>query len=1082
MHKLSIYKASAGSGKTFKITGEYLKLIFNDSNTFSEILAVTFTNKATGEMRERILKELHILASGQTSDYANDLKNTFKLSNTELQKKAKKLLNNILHNYSRFNINTIDSFFQKILRAFTYETGLSSGFNIELNFKQILALSVENFFANSEKTSKWLSNFAIQKIENGKHWDIEKDILEFSSGAFNEVFFNLTEKELKELNNIDNFILYKKELKEHIDYFVEKLRDLGQKTVDTLNKNNLTISDFTYGKTSVANSMCKLKDINYNNIKKFGGARIDKALNTDDGITGWCKKGYSKQDEIQTCVNTELLGILKNIYALFDNYFVTFNTALIIWKSIDLFAILVEIFNELNTYCKEKNIFLLSLASPLLAKMIGESDAPFIYEKTGEYLKFFMIDEFQDTSKLQWNNFEPLFYNSISQGYNNMVVGDVKQSIYRWRNGDWTLLNNVLTDSFMNFGVKEISLEYNWRSVADIIKFNNNLFEKISAHAILYLTENVGSDDDIKKFEQTIHSIYSSAYQEIPEKNKNTTGMVHVEFFDKKKNKDDEKPDSQWYLDKMIDALNELFDKNYQPRDIAILVRTGKNGAMVAKHIMEYTQQHPERQQQFTFVSNDSVLLGSSSIILLLIAILEYLADSDNNQSKATVIYFYSLLNHTPIESAKSILMTNFKDDTEFLNIMPLEFSKSIDSLKKMPLSHLVNRLLSIFIYSNNSIDISKQLPFIHTFQDSILTYTTSNNNDIQGFLNWWKEYGINQPVNLSDEQNAIRIITIHKSKGLEYDAVIIPFADWDLDQKDKYMWCKTSSNFNKLPIVPVKYSKNMVDSEFKREYVEEKTMALIDNINLLYVSVTRAVKALYMFAPIPTKEGEAKLISDFIFNIFSTSKEFSETWDIENCLFKTGKLKKIDTIQTKNNSSNDKFTLPSVLKEENRLKLRLSAQNYFIDDDDNLAKKINKGSVYHKIMENIVSFSDIDIAVKNTVAEGLLPAEEETELTKKIKKYLSDNKVKSWFDGTYKVINENSIIVDNKTIKRPDRVMIGKDEIIVVDYKFTSQQQDKHIKQVKEYMSYIESIENKKTIGYVWYIFSDVLTAINPS
>lgn len=1075
MHKLSIYKASAGSGKTFKLTEEYLKLIFNNENKFNEILAVTFTNKATSEMRERILKQLYILASNKKSDHSDILKKTFKLSDNELQKKAIQLLNTILHNYSRFNISTIDSFFQKILRAFTYETGLTSGFNVELNFKQILQLSIENFFSKDNKVEQWLSNFAFQNIEDGKNWDIEKDIYEFSLGAFNEVFFNLSESQLTKLNDIDIFVSYKKEIKKEITYFVDKINNLGQKSIDILEKYNLSILDFSYGKAGVAGYMCKLKDATHYNIS-LPGVRVLNALNSPDSIKGWCKNSSPKQTDIQACVNGGLLDIIKELYVLFDKYYETYNTALVIWESIDLYAVLVNIFNELNEYCKENNIFLLALASPLLSKMIGDSDAPFIYEKIGEYLKFFMIDEFQDTSKLQWNNFYPLFINSLSQGNNNMVVGDVKQSIYRWRNGDWSLLNNVLADDFKDFGVKNIPLEFNWRSTPEVIDFNNNIFKNIMAHAVVYLQNNIDSIEKIDEFTHILHSIYSSSYQKVPKVNKDHSGLVNIEFIGKDENKSVEEY-SQWCLNKMIDTLNELFAKNIQPKDIAILVRTGKEGALVAKHLMEYIQQNPDKQKLFSFISNDSVLLGSSSIILLLISILEYLVDSKNKKSKASIIYFYSLLNNTPIESAKKILDINFTDEQDFLNSLPADFSKNIDSLKSSSLIVLVNRLLSIFIYSNNIKKISNQLPFINTFQDSILNYTKSNSNDIQGFLNWWNDYGIVLPVNLSDEQNAIRIITIHKSKGLEYNAVIIPFATWGLDQRTQNMWYKTPQEFNKLPIVPVKYSLKLKDTKFKDEYFKEKMMSLIDNINLLYVATTRAVKALYIYAPQPKDVGKYKLISDFIYNVLCTSQEFEKNWDNNNLLFRIGELKQEQTIE--NTFVDNKYNDLRVVKDKNKLKLRLSAKEYFIDDENNLTQKINKGNIYHKILEYIINYSDIDNAVKKVVNEGLLSRNDSSEIKIKLKEALSVDYAKEWFNGNYKVINELPIIVDSKTTKRPDRVMIGNNEVIVVDYKFTSKKTLQHINQVKEYVSYISTIEDKETKGYVWYVFDNILKQV---
>lgn len=1076
MAKLSIYKASAGSGKTFRLTGEYLKLIFNPNNSFKSILAVTFTNKATAEMRERILKELNTLATSNNSAHASELKKEYNLTDKEINYKAKNLLNQILHSYSRFNINTIDSFFQKILRAFTHETGLTSGFNIELNFKQILLLSIEQFFDkanNNPDTKKWLSNFAIQKIEDGKSWDIEKDIYKFCMDAFNEVFFEFSEPQLEELSNIEKFKSYKSNLLKDINAFINSLQRYGEETLDHINSHNLSIHDFSYGKSSVVAQMLKFKSIYRDDIKKLG-KRVIGATQCTDGLTGWGTKKSARRDDIKECVDNGLQDILNNISNMYDDKYEIFSTARAIYKGVDLFAVLVEVFNELNKYCREKNIFLLQLASPLLTKMIGSDDAPFIYEKTGENLKYFMIDEFQDTSKLQWNNFLPLFTDSISQGYKSMVVGDVKQSIYRWRNGDWTLLNHKIADTFKNHGVKEETLKFNWRSAPTVINFNNSIFNTISAYAIEYLNSNDIPEQIAEKFNQTIHNIYSSANQKIPEKNKDILGLVNVQFLEESK---DNEENTQWYLNKMIEALSELFSKNTQPKNIAILVRKGKEGAMVAKHLMEHIQKNPDKANLFNFVSNDSVLLGSSSIILLLIALLEYLANPDNNESKATILYFYSLLTSSPIEAAKKLLTVDFKGQNQFLNALPPNFKKELNSLKKLPLSALTNRLLSIFIFDNKPIDISKQLPFIHTFQDCVLNHTKNNSNDIIGFLDWWNEYGINQPVNLSDEQNAIRIITIHKSKGLEYNAVIIPFAQWDLDQRSKYMWCETPNTFNQLSMVPIKYSSELANTAFKYDYLTEKTMSLIDNINLLYVSLTRAVKALYIFAPKPKKIDNYKKISDLIYNILNSSPNFTKEWNIEELRFSSGNLQteKIEKLQLKKPNTK----LPNLSNSESRLGLRLSAKEYFVNDEGEPSQVINMGNIYHRVMERIITVNDVGTAVNSVIHEGLLSRPEGNKLIPKLNYILKSQKVASWFNNGYRIMNESSIITKGGTMKRPDRVMIGKNEVIVIDYKFTNNHSTKHIEQVKEYMTFIESIEKINTIGYVWYVLENEIIKV---
>jgi ATP-dependent exoDNAse (exonuclease V) beta subunit len=1070
MTLLSIYKASAGSGKTFRLTGEYLKLIVDPENSFRSILAVTFTNKATAEMRQRILEELHTLGTGKNSAHADELKQAFKLTDNELKTRANFLLRQILHNYSRFNISTIDSFFQKILKAFTRETGLGSGYSIELNLKTILEHSIGLFFENINKnaqTKEWLSNYAIQKIEDSKSWDIEKDIYTFSMDAFNEVFFGFSEQQLEEFSRIENFKAYKKHLMVSIHTFVNTLQRYGTKAVNHIQNHQLAVADFSNGQSGVAGFLTKLQYVNQYTVKE-PGVRALKALNSADGIEDWCTKTSKNKLTIQSCVNSGLGDILKNSIALFDSHYESFNTAKAILNGLDVFAVVVEVFNQMNQYCREKNIFLLPMASPLLSKMIGENDAPFIYEKTGEYLKYFMIDEFQDTSKIQWENFSPLFLNGISQNHESLVVGDVKQSIYRWRNGDWTLLNHKLANDFRNFGVNEINLEFNWRSAPEIINFNNWVFDAISKHAMLYMQNKNAPEELLQEYAGMLANIYNSAKQQIPDKNKNLSGCVTVSFCEEGKDKEE---NEQWYLNKMLNAILELLDNGVEPKDIAILVRRWKEGAAVAKHLMEYIQKNPERKEQLSFVSNDSVLLGSSSIILLLISLLEYLVNTENKESKANIIYFNSLLTKSATHSANDLMEVDFTDNKQFLSKLPLEFSDNVSALQKLPFPTLIYRLLNIFVYPNTLVNISQQLPFIHTFQDIILNFSQNNGSDISTFLNWWNEFGITTPINLSDEQNAIRIITIHKSKGLEYKAVIIPFANWSLDQLSKYIWCKTPEAFNHFSIVPIRYSSALSKTSFKNEYWTEKTMALIDNLNLLYVAFTRAVQSLYIFAPKPTKEDAYSKISDLIFSMLENENIPQGKWDQENFTFTSSKLNKLQNKKITKPETEE--IIPIIKNNERKLKIRLSANDLFKDSEGALHKKVIMGNIYHKIMEQIITLNDIEPAVESMKTQGFLNKVEAQNLVTKLKETLSSEQTTNWFNGTYKILNESSILLKQSQTKRPDRVMIGKDHVIVLDYKFTSNHDINHTIQVKEYIKYVQLIENKSVEGFVWY-FND--------
>jgi ATP-dependent exoDNAse (exonuclease V) beta subunit len=700
-----------------------------------------------------------------------------------------------------------------------------------------------------------------------------------------------------------------------------------------------------------------------------------------------------------------------------------------------------------------------------------------------------MIDEFQDTSRLQWNNFYPLFYNAVSQQNRSLVVGDVKQAIYRWRNGDWTLLNSELTQQFKIFGGNEKTLPENWRSAPEVVNFNNEIFKNIPSIAASYII----SDNLIQKHDNllpttllnnqinVIKEIYSTAHQNVPEKNKNKKGFVEINFF-KDKNTDKEEIKKQ-RLNKMIKVLEQLFDKGFQPRNIAVLVRKGSEGAVVAKKLMEYIKQNPLKSNLFKFVSNDSVLLGASSAVLLLTALLKFLINDNDLESKAEILFFYNLLSNdtgNSNDSAKNLSHTNLKNTKTFFKILPDEFVKNADSLKKQPLSSIVNNLLSIFIFKNkNYTNIEKQLPFIHTFQDFVLNYVKNNGNDIFGFLQWWNEQGYNTPVSLSENQNAIKIITVHKSKGLEYSAVIIPFADWKLDHEPfmaNYIWCHTDKPFDNFSAVPVKYSSSLVNTKFQTDYFTERAMAFIDNINLLYVAVTRAEKALFIFTSLPENNAIDK-ISDVLYTAINNNNLKEINLSDDDSVFRCGEL-----------IENNNKILPETVEQKidtvnintRNLRLRLSAKELFTDGNKKRTQSLNRGKVFHKIMENIITVDDI-IPVLNTAKNsGIISVKDALLLETDLTKILNTTKIYPWFSDKYSVLTETTILTSDGEMKRPDRVMENDNKIIVVDYKFTSNQKKEHIKQVKEYIDKIKLIETKPVEGFVWYVLQNNLVKIN--
>jgi ATP-dependent exoDNAse (exonuclease V) beta subunit len=1079
MLPLTVYKASAGSGKTFKLTGEYLHLIFNPKISFQSILAVTFTNKATAEMRERILNELYNLANGFSSKHGDKLKVAFELDDKALSERAAFLLRQIIHNYSRFNISTIDSFFQIILKAFTREIGLNANFNVELNQKQVIEATVEDFFSHIDEKpdlKKWLSEFAQQKIQEGKSWDIQKDMLKFAGEAFNESFFSLSEEDLNILASLETFTEFKKQLRSHIKPFVEKMREFGKQAEAQIQKAGLSVDDFQYKGSGVAGYLLKLKHSKTSDIPE-PKVRVMTAYNSSDGIEGWCAKKATNLSIVQTCVQAGLQQTLHDCVDFYQSQSQAFFSAYEVYKNLDVFALVVEVFNHLRSYCDAHDIFLLSMASPFLAKLIDKNDAPFIYEKTGEFLKYYMIDEFQDTSRMQWQNFYPLFHNSISQGNSSLVVGDVKQSIYRWRNSDWNLLHSELLREFALFNPKVENLPYNFRSSRHVVQFNNWCFGALAAFSQQLFAQKIEESGQPIEVPDVINQIYDSVAQKIPENKLDTAGFVSVKFNNTTTDKDEATGE---ILELVIDSLNELYSKGFQPKDIAILVRRNSEGALIAKHLMEYRQAHPEQAHLFAFVSNDSVFLKSSVIINYLMAAVGYLNMPENELYKARLAYYYFSETMSSSEAVSKLSSVDFKNNQEFEKNLPSAFLESSNELRQLPLVQLINRLLVLLIYPGQAHNTDKNLAFIHTFQDVVLQFTQSHGDNIAAFMEWWENTGGKTAVSLSEDQNAIRILTIHKSKGLEYKAVILPFVQWSMDQQAKLLWTQSDSEpYSLLPVFPITYSSKLLQTAFAGQYLHEYLLAIVDNLNTLYVAFTRAETALYIFAPMPSKNNPNKTINGMLHMAVTASGTDpleSGNWNPDTNTFTFGALPEL--LQVPLNESVRDVHIPPLSKLD-FLKLRLKSADLFNSVNNEGFDLLNKGRIFHLLLEQIQTIQSIDVVVNKMLGTGLIAFADANFYSEKLKSLLHASHIKPFFSGKYRTLTEVSILLPDGSVRRPDRVLFSDSEIIIIDYKFTEQQSKSHHKQVLEYMQKVALIEDIPVKGFVWYLVNNQLVEV---
>ncbi|HBH23654.1 MAG TPA: ATP-dependent helicase/nuclease subunit A, partial [Cytophagales bacterium] len=611
LSKLTVFRSSAGSGKTFQLAKSYVKLALENPQAFRHILAITFTNKATREMKERILRFLHDLSQGDNPTLLATLREELDKSPEAIQHEAKMVLSNILHQYSQFSISTIDSFFQKIIKSFAKELKLLGTFRIELDENKVRQLLIDNLMlelGQNKNLTSWVMRFVENNIESGRNWDIRKDIDNLSKEIFSESYKKIQALQApptdKDRNNFLGFLV------KSIKSFENDMSDLAEQGIQIIQNHGLELHDFSYKDKSAPSYFFKIKEGEEYEYK----TRVQNALENENA---WYSKKSEKATIIQKALHNGLQETLEKTVEYYDRNYKDYNSANICLQQYFAYGILSDLQRKLAEYREEEDVMLISDTNVFLKGIIADNEAPFIYEKTGSRYHHFLLDEFQDTSAYQWENLKPLVENSLSEtGRQNLAVGDEKQSIYRWRGGDWELLASKLGKEISDEQITFLNLTTNWRSHKGIIQFNNSLFEIFpKILETLYL----------KKVEEGalapglfFESIYQNSLQDISESMKSADkGYVEINFLEKGLTKD-ELLDATY--NKTIEQIVQLQKQGVAPKDIAILVRNNREGSQLVNHLLQY-QQSPKAVPgiNYNVLSNDSLLLSASPAIRLLV-------------------------------------------------------------------------------------------------------------------------------------------------------------------------------------------------------------------------------------------------------------------------------------------------------------------------------------------------------------------------------------------------------------------------------------------------------------------------------
>ena len=1049
MSSLLIYSASAGSGKTYTLTRKYLEVLLEHPNNYRRILAVTFTNKAAAEMKERVLKELVQLRDRpEKSNHLELLAAHLNITTEQVAERAKESLDHLLNDYSRMAIGTIDSFFQILLRSFARETGISSGFTLELDADLVVSQVVDELIQESGTRPAWrlwLQNWIEYRMDQGEGWSrLHADLVKMGKELLREeilVYALDQDAGMSDPGQVEKVINQSAVI---CKSFEDQLIGFAVATSGILNRYGLEVEDFKGRKGSPIGKMVRLNPDSFEPTDTF--------VKWEEQVDEWVTKSTpsDRRTSILRVVEQDLQPLLQKYLKFYRSESTDYHSAKVVRKNIYAFGLAVGFFELLNKYGKENEIFLIALTNPFLKRIINENPAPFLYEKSGNHYKHFLIDEFQDTSSQQWENLIPLVSNSLSENGLGMVVGDVKQSIYRWRNSNWRLLSSQAGNDMAAFGATTIALTRNFRSYRHIINFNNELFGRLPD--VLKSTLNPGdyttTSKDLPHHPDWLSTAYAD-YQQTSGTFKEG-GIVQLEFIGVDQDEFDFYEEASSRLISIIEDLQQ--NQRYAPNDISILVRRKKDAVILSGFITEYLRQSNGKENvSYHLTSPDTYTLDSSPAIILLISFLQYINQPDEIYYEGTFDLEYAL---------------------HILGDIPPKFSGPDDltgALKKegvawktLSLSKIVNRSVKALKLDQNH----ENLPFILAFLDLLVVVELNKGGHLQGLLDWWNETGFSKTVVMDIDPSSMQIYTIHKAKGLQFPVVIIPFTNWTIEQAGlnrSLLWVPTlDTRFNQVPVIPVPYSSALKETCFKNYYLREKLEQMLDALNLLYVGTTRPMEQLFLICP--PADPRKRRISDYLFPLFEDRLNVEHRYTL-------GEKESCTHVRIPESRESIPLVIDRLITPDDDFELRTG---HLVD-----TMAISAGLLMHQILEKMVQPDDFRRLLRRELEERKISQKEYNSNLVILEKVCLLPLVREWFSEEWEVKAEAELLVPGGGIKRPDRIMIRGDKAVVVDYK-TGKAMESHKHQVLEYCKLLSEMGFGPVHGYLLYLPDAVVVQVN--
>ena len=1033
---LTVYKASAGSGKTFALAVQYIKLVVQNPQAYRNILAVTFTNKATEEMKTRILSQLYgIWKQLPDSDiYMQEVCQKLDASPEFVSQRAGIALELLLHNYNHFRVMTIDTFFQSVLRNLAHELDLTANLRIGLNDSQVEEMAVDQMLDDLKTTDvmlQWILKYIMENISDDRSWNVIGQIKQFGKTIFRDYYKDVSKQLNERLQHEGFFDQYAQTLQDIRQTAKERMLNIAESFFGTLEEEGLTADDLAQKRRGIAGFFYKLQNGIFD--ESIENQTVANCLGNP---TKWYTKTHPRRELIHELADGPLGEILRYAVEERPRQWRLYQSATLTLRHMNQVRLLSSIENKVRELNDSANRFLLSDTQKLLNALISDSDSPFIFEKIGTQLEHIMIDEFQDTSTVQWQNFRILLQEAMShQGSENLIVGDVKQSIYRWRSGDWRLLNDI-EQQFPKEMIQTEMLKVNRRSERFITQFNNAFFTEAAKLEYEKLQETPEADQ--------LKRAYSEVKQEIP-LSKPQTGFVRVELLTAEDYQ-------QQTLSRITEILQGLISQGIPQDKMAILVRTNSFIPVIAKYMAEHAP-------DINIVSDEAFRLDASQPVNILMQALRLIVHPHDQLARAFI---------------EKTVHTTFDDER-------------CTKYKSLSLYELAERLFADLRLS----DYGDQSAYLCAFFDQLRQYTAENAGTIEDFLRLWDNEICSKTIQ-SDITNGVRIISIHKSKGLEFDHVLCPFCDWQLEKSGNILWCKPNiAPFNELPIAPIDYSqKGMTGTIYEEDYHNEHLQNVVDNLNLLYVAFTRARSSLFVIGRRGAKKSRSEII-ELTLPLLNEGR-LTGLEDVDQPLVyeygtPTASRQEMETKKTANVFLQPSDTIHvTVTTNEVKTEFRQSNQSReFINGDDEQAgtSYIQLGSILHRIFSVIRTKDDIGTALHQLESEGIIYDDVVTleRISTMLRQRLEHPKVAEWFSGRWTLFNECTILsMEDGEVKehRPDRVMTDGKEWIVVDFKFGRQNND-YPKQVRNYMNLLKTMGHTEVKGYLWYVYSNIIEEV---